>query len=518
MHTVFTRSLLRRGNGTVALKQHAPFLERGLPARRYISLLGCCSHSPTVCRSIGSRPALPVIANVPKALPNRAATRPVPVEWRSAGTEEQASVWDLSLVSHATPLRLLWLFNRGQTSEQTEMFLREVETLWPSPSGPLPSGWSNAWREWVDLLSYYYYGPWYLRLSQAEMLFNIWYQIRGRTRPVLFSTEAPSSMFIFTADEDETSQVEVIANYYLYHDGFGLFYFKDVHDFTTLSNTLQTLPSLHAALKTDSGRQSLRHALVSIAPQPEGEEVFKRIHRNDPSVIPVVAELVGYTPVHTESWEETAGFEPLTGEDAFVNDLPDTNDLPALHEDAMQRLNSLRWQFQALHVRLSVLGLELDPALRGRIPPGQSRYRTLIEIAPKEAAEWMEWSKRFAAMKSPEGTSRQLRKMMMPLFLKSRPIFRKLAQADEAAQERGLALREVPSEEKEKFIDETLRPRMQATCQGLMSLQLEFKSFHSDLMSMTRTGRLDLVEIGKMIGRTRPKVYDVFGWTRKKRQ
>ncbi|KAJ3709731.1 hypothetical protein C8R42DRAFT_412428 [Lentinula raphanica] len=164
------------------------------------------------------------------------------------------------------------------------------------------------------LLSLYWTSPSYLMLPQIETIFNIYFGIKGETRPIVFSTP-DLEINQNAAEEKEGEEEEGTENraykafvftvverpdeYYLleYHDAPALF--KVSLPGSSSQQQRLTESSLVELLATPN-----ELAFERIEPSPEGSAALDRILSRDSTVRPELEQFLGYVPEHTESWEE----------------------------------------------------------------------------------------------------------------------------------------------------------------------------------------------------------------------
>ncbi|THU94722.1 hypothetical protein K435DRAFT_966752 [Dendrothele bispora CBS 962.96] len=227
--------------------------------------------------------------------------------------------------TNAPAMNIIQTTYRPEYMDEAEAatIIQRANESWPAPlSGvPIPEGWSSKWDAWPYLFIFYWFSPHYLMLPHIEMMLNIKYGIPGDARPILFyipseedvreaqKREEASSpdLFIFTV-------VERPNEFYFFDCSEGRLY-----RFTDPSLTETRLVSLLAedpAFSTD---------ILDYEPVPsseEGTQILARIMKRDETVIPDAAKFLGYTPEHTEPWQENLlalpqpleSDEPLTDE------------------------------------------------------------------------------------------------------------------------------------------------------------------------------------------------------------
>ncbi|KAJ3756317.1 hypothetical protein EV360DRAFT_72097 [Lentinula raphanica] len=192
--------------------------------------------------------------------------------------------------------------------------LDRAKEVWPTPKVPVPPGWSADWDCWDMLLSLYWTSPSYLMLPQIETIFNIYFGIKGETRPIVFSTP-DLEINQNAAEEKEGEEEEGTEN-----RAYKAFVFTVVErpdEFYLLE--YYDAPALFKISLPDSSSQQQRlteFLLVEllatpnelsferIEPSPEGSAALDRILSRDSTVRPELEKFLGYIPEHTESWEE----------------------------------------------------------------------------------------------------------------------------------------------------------------------------------------------------------------------
>jgi len=158
-------------------------------------------------------------------------------------------------------------------------------------------------------------------LPHIEMMLNIKYAIPGDARPILFYTppeeqlkeasaegkgSEPPDLFIFTVVERSNE-----------------FYFFDctqgrLYRFTDPSLTETELVS---RLAKDPILSSDALHYEPVTSSEEGTEILERIMKRDRTVIPDASRFLGYTPEHTEPWQEN--LEPLPQSELDQSSLTD---------------------------------------------------------------------------------------------------------------------------------------------------------------------------------------------------
>ncbi|KAF5389012.1 hypothetical protein D9757_005160 [Collybiopsis confluens] len=159
-----------------------------------------------------------------------------------------------------------------------------VKQVWPTPTVPIPSGWSASWEEWDMLTSIYWTSREYLMLPQIEQLINIYYGLPGETRPIVFSDGG----FVFTIVGGPSE--------------FFLFEYGDESRVFKLSSSADgplTESSVVELLGTPD-----KIVFEPLKPSEEGTLVLQKIMSRDRTVIPELEKILGYRPEHTELWEQ----------------------------------------------------------------------------------------------------------------------------------------------------------------------------------------------------------------------
>lgn len=173
--------------------------------------------------------------------------------------------------------------------------IERAKQVWPCPP-IIPAGWSCAWENWPYLFTFFWFSPYFLMLPQIEMLVNIQYRIPGEARPILYSDERDSFVFVVN----------------------GKFYFYDCRNLEMHQFEGQwTEESLVRGMCGDFDAISK----TKLEEDPEGAKVLRRIFDRDETVTQILGDkYLDYTPDVTETWEETQSIRPgqpdLTEEEA----------------------------------------------------------------------------------------------------------------------------------------------------------------------------------------------------------
>ncbi|KAF8323449.1 hypothetical protein F5887DRAFT_1086843 [Amanita rubescens] len=177
---------------------------------------------------------------------------------------------------------------------QIEDIVKNAKSAWPPPPSIPSGGWSSEWEHWPYLLTFYWSSPYFLMLPQIEMIANILYNLRGETRPLLFSNSR--NQFVFTLFQEPTR-----------------FFLYDVNK-QFLAEFDNVTSEEELVLKMDEDPEVL--PLTILSPNPEGESAIRRILDRDETVIPVLAEnFLDYTPQATEPSQENLSGSPFATED-----------------------------------------------------------------------------------------------------------------------------------------------------------------------------------------------------------
>ncbi|KAG6909072.1 hypothetical protein DXG01_002226 [Tephrocybe rancida] len=248
-------------------------------------------------------------------------------------------------------------------AEEYQQLLAHANKCWPAPPS-VPSGWSCNWSEWDQLITYYWFSPYYLMLPQIDMHVNIQYGVRGDTRPVLFSNEHQS--FIFA-----------ISKKYFLFDGAqsALYRIKDVRSDHQLVDLFAEGDGVFVA------------RLKAVGANEEGQAVLRRIIERDETVIPLLAEkYLDYTPEPTTPWMERSTVE-MTPEMKAQYEEVDTDDQPDVAKlfTTGKTSTSDDWQLEAARVDKELQGAEDEIKRLESIAKGLEGDLKHIE---KQGDEW----------------------------------------------------------------------------------------------------------------------------------
>jgi hypothetical protein len=162
--------------------------------------------------------------------------------------------------------------------------IERAKRVWPCPP-IIPPGWSSEWEKWPYFLTFFWFSPYFLMLPQIEMLVNIRYGIPGEARPILYSDEKESFIFVL----------------------HGRFYLYDCRNLEMYQFEGQwTEESLGRAMCGDFDAIPKS----KLEEDPEGAKVLQRIFDRDETVTQILGDkYLDYTPDVTRSWEESGSVQ-----------------------------------------------------------------------------------------------------------------------------------------------------------------------------------------------------------------